>query len=186
MTLVVDVQDRDTSSAGYWVFISLHIIGLTGVLFVLTTAIAIGLQSSRRPFSRRSESWYGFMFGWLLYTFGALLLLMSGHSTDAEPPFVVCATQSVLTHSSPPYVAAATLALISQLMLNVQVVISGTHIRFEKFWKIFIVVFPYVVLLATVSLNIAITVRPGNKFHMIGYCSDNEILLWVFPPLSYD
>ncbi|KAE9387034.1 hypothetical protein BT96DRAFT_981536 [Gymnopus androsaceus JB14] len=65
-----------------------------------------------------------------------------------------------------------------QLMLNVQAVISGSSVRFERCWKIFIIVFPYVVLVAVVVINIVmIIIQPLNKFNIVDYCSMDSVLL---------
>jgi len=142
----------------------LQLLGLIGSVLCLISA-----RFSSVP---RQAPWWNFMFSWVVFCTSYLLLFFAGQAYDSEPDLPLCVLQSSLTYAVSPLACATALGLVIQLWFNVKKTLSGQTIRGERYWRIVLLVMPYVIFIALIleSTVISLTI-PDAKFSSVSYCS---------------
>ncbi|KDR76024.1 hypothetical protein GALMADRAFT_459103 [Galerina marginata CBS 339.88] len=85
------------------------LLGFLSLSFVLCTA----LLSSR---IHRSTTWFLYIFSWVVYSLGLLLII--GHQGSTKPEFGICLAQAMVIYANPVFVAASTTAYLLQISLH--------------------------------------------------------------------
>lgn len=101
-------------------FIALQILG--GALFVLVALSAFLAQlrgGSRHP------TFFSFCFAWVVFCVSYSLLYFAGQQ-GTRPEHGLCVVHSALVYAAPPLASSATISLVTHLLLNVLLALSGT------------------------------------------------------------
>ncbi|TFK25325.1 hypothetical protein FA15DRAFT_668551 [Coprinopsis marcescibilis] len=122
-------------------FITLQLFGLFGCLIIFITALAVKSVP-------RQTIWFSFVLSWFLSTISYVLLFISGHATNPEPPYALCLTQASLIYASPVMTSATTLALVLQVYFNVKNQFSNVEIRGQRMTMRVLLGVPYLMYLA--------------------------------------
>jgi hypothetical protein len=119
-------------------FVTFHSIGGIGNLLLL-------ILVAWNPNIPRHATWYNFCASWVLYSITFLLLTLTGHQDDRQPPFGICLTQAALTHAVPVLASLAMLSLVLQLWCNLKLALRGASPGDATSRTFVLVVVPYVV-----------------------------------------
>ncbi|KAJ3932838.1 MAG: hypothetical protein NXY57DRAFT_1060900 [Lentinula lateritia] len=150
-------------------FNALQLLGLIGSIFVLVTALFSSVP--------RQATWYNFFISWTVFCASYLLLFFDGHAYDGDPELSLCIAQSSLTYAASPFSAACSLAMVIQLYINIQTSLTGRSVRGKQYWRIVLMITPYVIFTALIIESLSLSLStPNAKFSAVSYCSlENHI-----------
>ncbi|KAF9463515.1 hypothetical protein BDZ94DRAFT_600816 [Collybia nuda] len=147
-----------------------HIIIFDALAFLgcfLTVAVLVPALLS--PRIKRSETWFGLLMSWLLYSVSYILLI--GRQVGPKPSLGLCMFQSALVYATSPLCAAATMCFAFDCFLKLSKISPNGRTIGRKTAKM-LVIFPWVLALviageAILSVNDSSKVR-RNASHF--YC----------------